>query len=330
MAPGHSALFQHCEWHPRHLPLLAADELLFAQGSCTVAETLPTVSFTCAGFVQLSQHGQPPSGLAVQGAAELAAAASAADAAAAQLLEEEEREAAQHAARMAAKAARRQRQRARKQQAATAEQQGSRQSMEAAPLQQGADRGLEAHLQWQLASEGGATTAHPADESEPEQLSCPPSTAHPDGTPISLATSSHAGSQHLTVPPGDVEAPAAEGTSSEMVQHSPTTAGCSGPATADFATQDTPTSAHPSPRTTSTPHPPCCPAAEKPPSATASAPIPPQAPAPAPALCLGDDLLSELCCPITQEPMQDPVLAADGQTYERSAIQGGPWKDQIF
>ncbi|KAG2431032.1 hypothetical protein HYH02_013464 [Chlamydomonas schloesseri] len=28
-----------------------------------------------------------------------------------------------------------------------------------------------------------------------------------------------------------------------------------------------------------------------------------------------------LCCPITQEPLADPVLAADGNTYERSAIE---------
>ena len=30
-----------------------------------------------------------------------------------------------------------------------------------------------------------------------------------------------------------------------------------------------------------------------------------------------------LCCPITQEPLADPVLAADGQTYERAAMEGG-------
>lgn len=34
-------------------------------------------------------------------------------------------------------------------------------------------------------------------------------------------------------------------------------------------------------------------------------------------------MLCELRCPITQEPLQDPVLAADGNTYERAAIQGG-------
>ncbi|KAG2488268.1 hypothetical protein HYH03_013119 [Edaphochlamys debaryana] len=28
-----------------------------------------------------------------------------------------------------------------------------------------------------------------------------------------------------------------------------------------------------------------------------------------------------LCCPITQEPLQDPVVAADGNTYERAAIE---------
>jgi len=34
-------------------------------------------------------------------------------------------------------------------------------------------------------------------------------------------------------------------------------------------------------------------------------------------------LLGALCCPITHEPMQDPVVAADGNSYERQAIQGG-------
>jgi hypothetical protein len=33
-------------------------------------------------------------------------------------------------------------------------------------------------------------------------------------------------------------------------------------------------------------------------------------------------LLSDLLCPITQEPMRDPVVAADGRTYERTAIEG--------
>jgi pantothenate kinase len=36
-------------------------------------------------------------------------------------------------------------------------------------------------------------------------------------------------------------------------------------------------------------------------------------------------LLSDLLCPITQEPMRDPVVAADGRTYERTAIEGG-WR----
>ncbi|KAJ1454155.1 hypothetical protein M885DRAFT_427227, partial [Pelagophyceae sp. CCMP2097] len=29
----------------------------------------------------------------------------------------------------------------------------------------------------------------------------------------------------------------------------------------------------------------------------------------------------EVCCPITHEVMQDPVLAADGHSYERCAIE---------
>lgn len=35
-----------------------------------------------------------------------------------------------------------------------------------------------------------------------------------------------------------------------------------------------------------------------------------------------DDIFVELRCPITQEAMRDPVLAADGETYERSAVEG--------
>ncbi|EFN51535.1 hypothetical protein CHLNCDRAFT_54971 [Chlorella variabilis] len=38
-------------------------------------------------------------------------------------------------------------------------------------------------------------------------------------------------------------------------------------------------------------------------------------------------LLSELLCPITQEPMRDPVVAADGRTYERArhrSLDGAP------
>ena len=31
--------------------------------------------------------------------------------------------------------------------------------------------------------------------------------------------------------------------------------------------------------------------------------------------------LEDVCCPITLEAMQDPVLATDGHTYERSAIE---------
>ena len=34
-------------------------------------------------------------------------------------------------------------------------------------------------------------------------------------------------------------------------------------------------------------------------------------------------LLSQLLCPISQEPMVDPVVAADGTTFERAAIEGG-------
>ena len=42
------------------------------------------------------------------------------------------------------------------------------------------------------------------------------------------------------------------------------------------------------------------------------------------------DALSELVvCPITHEPMIDPVSAADGQTYERRAIEEWFKKDVV-
>ena len=50
-------------------------------------------------------------------------------------------------------------------------------------------------------------------------------------------------------------------------------------------------------------------------AAAAAAAVPP--------LPLDPTLLSDLCCPITHEPMSDPVVAADGTTYERAAIEGG-------
>lgn len=36
---------------------------------------------------------------------------------------------------------------------------------------------------------------------------------------------------------------------------------------------------------------------------------------------LDDALRGEVCCPITHEVMEDPVIAADGTTYERAAIE---------
>ncbi|PRW56453.1 ankyrin 2,3 unc44 [Chlorella sorokiniana] len=39
------------------------------------------------------------------------------------------------------------------------------------------------------------------------------------------------------------------------------------------------------------------------------------------AAALDEALRSEVCCPITHEVMADPVIAADGTTYERQAIQ---------
>jgi hypothetical protein len=59
---------------------------------------------------------------------------------------------------------------------------------------------------------------------------------------------------------------------------------------------------------------------------TSPAPPPPPPPPPTPPPPAGpgrdEDLLSELLCPISQEPMWDPVVAADGNTYQRAEIAG--------
>ena len=34
---------------------------------------------------------------------------------------------------------------------------------------------------------------------------------------------------------------------------------------------------------------------------------------------------SDFLCPISREIMQDPVIAADGHTYEREMISGASW-----
>ncbi len=41
-------------------------------------------------------------------------------------------------------------------------------------------------------------------------------------------------------------------------------------------------------------------------------------------------MLNELMCPITQEPLRDPVVAADGNLYERFAIQGGIYYSSLL
>lgn len=48
----------------------------------------------------------------------------------------------------------------------------------------------------------------------------------------------------------------------------------------------------------------------------------PMASVPALPACLGPALFDQLMCAIAQELMIDPVLAADGNTYERTAIAG--------
>ena len=53
------------------------------------------------------------------------------------------------------------------------------------------------------------------------------------------------------------------------------------------------------------------------PASPATQPTPP---------ALDDDLLQQLCCPITHEPMSDPMVATFGHTYERAAIEGGSLK----
>ena len=42
-----------------------------------------------------------------------------------------------------------------------------------------------------------------------------------------------------------------------------------------------------------------------------------------PADCSGIDIEPDLCCPITSVLMSDPVVSADGQSYEREALKSG-------
>ncbi len=253
------------------------------------------------------------------GAAELAAAASAADAAAAQLLEDEEREAAQRAARQAAKAARRQRQRARQQQAAGAARHGGslRGGALQSPQAEGQDAGM--HGVQPLAGTAVNRRTDPADMPRPEQPPQPPSTAQPTSAAAAGGTEpSHDAASSLTLSLG-IQATEQPGAMDSFDGTGPQSHGAaafvsSGPATEDpaAAPPSTPTPAAPTPFPAA-PAFPCCCTSGDPPALTHG---------PAPTACLGEDLLCELRCPITQEPMQDPVLAADGQTYDREAIQG--------
>ena len=52
---------------------------------------------------------------------------------------------------------------------------------------------------------------------------------------------------------------------------------------------------------------------------------PPDAAPATPTVSLDPALLASLECPLTLQTMQQPVVAADGNTYERSAIAGGRW-----
>ena len=58
-------------------------------------------------------------------------------------------------------------------------------------------------------------------------------------------------------------------------------------------------------------------------AATAAAAHRPAAVADAPQL--PPDLLASIQCPLSRQPMEDPVEAADGNTYDRAAIEGACW-----
>ena len=60
-------------------------------------------------------------------------------------------------------------------------------------------------------------------------------------------------------------------------------------------------------------------------AASASAPVP----APAPARQPDEEILAEYRCPITQELPVDPVVAEDGQCYDRAAIEEWFGKDTV-
>lgn len=302
--------------------------------------------FALAGLAQAGELGQRPSCLAVQSAAELAAAACAADAAAAQLLEEEEREAERRAARQAARAARRQRQRARQQQAAAP---GAPEQQQQADIRSGGlvgtsqaegqaeEQAAEVHTLGVLAVVDDTTTAHPAAEPQPEQPShslgtlptasaaCSTAAGGQAVSPAAAAAATAAGSPELAAQAAELPAPCGSRGGAALYSPPATSAvDCSRSANGGTPYAGAPTLEPFSPPPAEPRSHLCCGAA-----APARGPAPGPGPAPgaasspAPGCCLGEDLLSELRCPITQEPMHDPVLAADGQTYERGAIQGG-------
>lgn len=233
---------------------------------------------------------------------DLAAAQAAAAAAAAQLLAEEEARGQQQAARAAAKAAKRQRQKARRQQQAVSE----------AADNPGSSTAPEVALQ-----QGAHAQANPLTETAPTAAGVP--TLSPSAAPQQAGTSS-VGSCDSSV--GKAAAADAD---EEIVEELMCVLGLAGsggigsPAASSASSRGSPTSTVPA---ASLP---------RPPSAGPAAPATPAAARPSGPLPSSTQqrhwdaaALFDLACPITQETMRQPVLAADGHTYERGAIQGKP------
>ena len=251
-----------------------------------------------------------------QGAAEgEAGAAAAAEAAAAKLLAEEEAEAAQVAARAAAKAARRQRQRQRRKVATAedaciaAEPEGS------APVE---PAGQLAAAVPAAAADRNCSSRHA--EGAPAQGAV---VAGPSMPPVSADGLAQQDAQQPAVP-GVVgsAAPADVASAGCAATHAPLAA----PTEHRAAAASAAASVAASPAAASAAASPAAAAGSEGSAAAAAAAAGGSGDAGAaagpPGEGMGEDLLSELCCPITTEPMDDPVLAADGETYERSAIAG--------
>lgn len=262
-------------------------------------------------------------------------AASAAATAAAELLEAERRERDAAQARAAAKAAKRQRQKARQQQAAAAAAMdpAPAASLEpcpaVCPMQQGGARcPLPLALQ-ELDLNAGSPAPQPLGR-KPQLCSfgSPAAAAVPAAAPCKPAILSPA---PAAVPPALSSAAAAPATPAAADDDEYVDAllgqllglSCGSPAKSSPAAAERPALLALPPHLAAEPSPGLGSSAQAA-SEEASTPAAPAscgaAATPASSIGQADGPPDDLCCPITQDLLRDPVIAADGFTYERSAI----------